>query len=173
MPQASGLFGQGGGFGTSTINAAGGAVSDLFAADALRTKAAGSRIESQEYDYAKQLSVENEQFAQTSANIKQFQLQRGINQTLGQQQADVAASGFSESGSALDLLRDSASQGALTKAVASQQGAIDVAGYAEQAQSYGLMASAAEMAAKADEHAATGATWAAGIKGAAALASLA
>jgi hypothetical protein len=44
--------------------------------------------------------------------------------TLGGQEADVAGAGFSEGGSALDLLRSSASQGALTHAVLGQQGLI-------------------------------------------------
>ncbi len=173
MPVGSGVFGQGGGFGSATVSGAGGAVSDLFAADALRTKAKGSRIEAEEYELSKRLSLENAQFTETSTAVKQFQLQRGINQTLGQQQADVAASGFESAGSALDLLRDSAAQGALTKAVAQQQGVIEEDAYKQQAQSYALMSEASQMAARADEHAASGATWAAAIKGAAAVASLA
>lgn len=158
--------------GAGTFNALGGAVSDLFAAQGLRTKAKGSRIEAQEYDLASNLALQNEQFTKTSTAIKDAQAQRGIYQTLGQQQADVAGSGFAESGSALDLLRDSASQGALNKAVLNQQGQIEEAGYEEQSKSYQLMASASRMAADADEKAAGGADWAAALKGAAAVASL-
>lgn len=158
--------------GSATFTAAGGAVSDLFSADALRTKAKGSRIEAQEYDLASELALRNEQFAKTSTELKQYQTQRSIYSTLGQQQADVASSGFAASGSALDIMRDSAAQGALTKEVVGQQGLIEEAGYREQAQSYQLMASASRMAADADEHAATGAQWSAVFKGAAAVASL-
>jgi hypothetical protein len=158
--------------GASTFGNIGGAVSDLFSADAYRTRAQGNRIQAQEYDLASGLASQNAQFTETSTAIKQFQEQRTINQTLGQQQADVASSGFAASGSALDLLRDSASQGALHKAVLGQQGLIEEAGYKEQAQSYNLMSQSARMAADADEKAATGATWAAGLKGAAAVASL-
>lgn len=159
-------------FGAGTINSIGGAVSDLFSADALRTKAKGSRIEAQEYDLAGDLALRNKQFAETSTEIKEMQTQRGINQTLGQQAADVASSGFEASGSALDLLRDSASQGALHKAVVGQQGLIEEAGYEEQSKSYTLMASASRMAADADEKAARGATITAGFKAAAAVASI-
>lgn len=158
--------------GAGTFNAIGGAVSDLFSADALRTKAAGSRIEAQEYDVAGALSKQNEQFVETSTAIKEFQTQRQINQTVGQQQADVASNNFEEAGSALDLYRDSVAQGALTRAVLGQQGLIEEAGYKEQAQSYALMSSASRMAADADEHAAVGAEWSAALKGAAAVASL-
>ncbi len=159
------------GLSSSTFSNAGGAVSDIFSASALRTKGKGSRIEAQEYDLAAELARKNAQFVETSTNIKQFQIQRGINQTLGQQQADVAGAGFSESGTALDLLADSARQGALTKAVAENQGVIEETGYKEQAASYELMSSAARMAADADEKAAKGAGLSAALKGGAAGAS--
>lgn len=158
--------------GPATFQAIGGAVQDLFAADALRTKARGSRLEAEQYDLASRLALQNEQFSKTSTEIKQFQQQRGVYMTLGQQAADVAASGFSASGSALDLLRDSASQGALTKAVMGQQGLIEQAGYRQQAKSFELMSQSARMAAKADEDAADMAPLMAAIKGAAAAASL-
>ena len=158
--------------GAGTFNAIGGAVSDLFAGDALRTKARGSRIEAQQYDIAAELAKQNEQFTRTSTEIKTMQAQRGVYMALGQQQADDDASGFASSGSALDLLRDSASQGALNKAVLGQQGLIEEAGYRQQRQSYELMATSARMAADADEQAADNTKWTAAIKGAAAVASL-
>jgi hypothetical protein len=138
----------------ATFGQIGAAVNDLFAGDALRTRAAGNRIQAQEYDLARELSLQNEQFTKTSTAIKQYQQQRGVETVLGQQAADVAASGFAASGSALDLLRDSASQGALTKAVLGQQGLIEEAGYREQAQSYSLMSQSARMAADQQDRAA-------------------
>lgn len=159
--------------GPATFQAAGGAVQDLFAASALRTKARGSRIEAEQYDLASRLALQNEQFSRTSTEIKQVQQQRGLYMNLGQQAADVAASGFASSGSALDLLRDSASQGALTKAVVGQQGLIEQAGYRQQAQSFQLMSSAARMAARADEDAADMAPLTAMMKIGASLATLA
>jgi hypothetical protein len=159
-------------FGTSTVSAFSGAVQDLFNAGSLKTKAAGNRIEAQEYGLASDLSRQNEQFTKTSTDIKEQQQQRQFEQTVGQQQADVASSGFTESGSALDILRDSASQGALAKETLGQQGLIEEAGYEEQAKSYTLMQSAANMAADADLKAASNSYITAGIKGAAAIASL-
>lgn len=158
--------------GSGTFSAAGGAVSDLFAADADRTKAAGNRIQAQEYDLAGALSLQNEQFTETSTAIKQQQQQRSFEDITGKESAAVGASGFEASGSALDLLRDSASQGALAKETIGQQGLIDEASYKEQAQSYALMSSSARMAADAQDKAATGADISAGIKGVAAVASL-
>lgn len=151
-----------GGLSSSTFSAAGGAVSDLFSAKALKTKAQGSRMEAEQYDLSAQFALQNKQFTQMSTDIKLAQTQREITKALGQTSADVAASGFAASGSALDLLRDSAAQGALTKSVASFQGEIEEAGYEQQAKSYQMMATAARMAADADEKAASGA----GITGA-------
>lgn len=173
-------------FGASTITDFGGAVGDLFAASADRSKAQGLRIkaqgdalEGQNYDLAATLAGQNEQFAETSTAIKQQQFDRNIYQTIGGQEADVAGAGFAQSGSALDLLRDSASQGALTKAVAGQQGLIQEAGYTEQQQSYQNLSKAAafavqgdNLAADAADKAATGADITSGFKAAAGIATL-
>jgi hypothetical protein len=150
----------------------GGAVADLFAADGLRAKARGGRMEAGAYDRAAELALQNEQFTKTSTEIKEAQTQRGIYMTLGQQSADVASSGFEASGSSLDLLRDSAAQGALHKAVIGQQGLIDEAGFRQQADSYRMMAGAARMAADANDDAAYGADIGAVIKGFAGMAGL-
>jgi hypothetical protein len=168
--------GGGSSFGTlsaGTFSSAGGAVSDLFGGYALQAKAAGNRIQAQEYGLASDLSLQNEKFTEISTAIKDQQAQRGIETVLGQQTADVAGSGFEASGSALDLLRDSASQGALHKEVLGQQGLIDEAGYKEQAQSYQLMQQSANMAADAADKAASGSFISGTLKGVAASASFA
>jgi hypothetical protein len=159
-------------FGSGTVTSIGGAVSDLFAADAHRSKAQGDLMEAKNYDLASTLATQNEKFTETSTAIKQAQLDRENYKVIGGQQADVAGAGFAASGSALDLMRDSASQGALTKAVGAEQGLITEAGYTEQAQSYQNMSAAAHMAADAENHAATGADITAAIKGVSAVASL-
>jgi hypothetical protein len=154
------------------FSSAGGAASDLFAASADRSKAAGDRVEAQNYDLASSLATQNEKFTETSTAIKETQQQRELMLNLGGQQADTAGAGFAASGSSLDLLRDSASQGALTHAVLGQQGLITEAGYTEQAQSYTNMAGAARMAADAADKAAEGSTITGIIKGVAGMASL-
>lgn len=158
-------------FGSSTFSSIGGAVSDLFAADSHRAKATGLRIQADNYDLASDLATQNAKFTETSTAIKQAQLDRSIFQTVGGQQADIAGAGFAASGSALDLLRDSAAQGALTKAVAGQQGLITEAGYEQQAKSFTNMAKASRVAAVAEDNAASGSGIMAAIKGAAAIAS--
>lgn len=159
-------------FGSGTMNSVGGAVQDLFAADAHRSKAQGLRIEAGNYDRSSEFSLKSAQFTETSTAIKQAQLDRDIYKTLGGQAADVAGAGFAASGSALDILRDSASQGALTKAVGSLQGLITEEGYEVQAKNYTAMSAAARLAADAEDHAATGAEWSAAFKGAAAITSI-
>jgi hypothetical protein len=76
------------------------------------------------------------------------------------------------SGSGLDILAQSASQGALQQAVIQRQGLITEQGYEEQAQSYRNMESAADMAVAAEKNAAKGAAWGAGFEFAGAIASL-
>jgi hypothetical protein len=70
---------------------------------------------------------------------------------IGGQQAAQAGAGFAASGSGLDILADSASQGALAKATLGQQGLITEAGYQEQATSYGIMQSTATQAASEED----------------------
>lgn len=158
--------------GAGTVSSIGGAVSDLFAADAHRTKAQGLRIEAGNYDRSSEFSEENAKFTETSTAIKQSQLDRDLYKTIGGQQADVAGAGFASSGSAIDLMRDSASQGALVKAVGEQQGLITEEGYKVQAQNYTAMGQASRMAADAEDEAATGSNWAAAFHAVSAVTSI-
>jgi len=155
------------------IDSAAGAVSDLFAAEGHRYKAKGDLFEAENYDRASVLATQNEQFTEQSTAIKQSQLDRENYKMLGGQAADVGGAGLASSGSALALMHDSASQGALTKAVGAQQGLITEAGYKEQADSYTTMSKAARMAAEAENFAATGADITGALKGASAIAGIA
>lgn len=162
--------------GAATFTDLGGAVSDLFAASAdsskasgLRIKAQGDALEGENYDLAASLAQQNEKYTEQSTAIKQLQNDRQIYSTIGGQRADVAGAGFSSSGSAMDLMADSAKQGALIKSVTAQQGLITEAGYTEQAQSYQNMSKAAAFAVQGDNDAADAADTAgigAGITGA-------
>jgi hypothetical protein len=159
-------------FGNATFTDLGTAVSDIFAAKGDELKAEGARFEQSSYLSAADLARQNEQFTEMSTAIKQSQADRNLYQALGTTKADVAGAGFAASGSALDILRESASQGAMTKAVLGEQGLITEAGYQEQAQSYTDMANAAGVAIDADKLAAKGADIAAVFSFAAAGASL-
>jgi len=158
--------------GVGTINSISGAVQDIFASGAHETKAKGLRIEADNYDLASGYADKNAKFTETSTAIKQAQLDRELYRTIGGQAADIAGAGFAASGSALDIMRDSASQGALTKAVGSLQGLITEEGYKVQSETYTNMGKAARMAADAEDDAATGALVSGGFKAAAAVASI-
>lgn len=139
----------------STFGDIGGAVSDLFSGYGQLQSAKG-------YAKAAGFAQQNAEIAKQSEAIQELQAQRKVYQTIGGQQADVAGAGLAASGSALDLLRDSAQQGALTVQLTKQQGAINVAGYEAEAASYSSMASAAKAAG-------TGSILGGLVKGAAAL----
>lgn len=155
-----------------TFGDLGSAVSDLFAAQADRLKAQGDEFEKQSYLEAATLAGQNELFTEQSTALQQTAADRQLYQALGKTTSGVAAAGFATSGSALDLLRKSAGQGATARAVLGSQGQILEAGYAEQQASYQNMASAANVAEEADKQAATGADISAGISAVAGIATL-
>ena len=132
------------------FNGAGAAVNDLFASDASDLKAQGLGLEATNLDAAAALAGQNEQYTEQSTAIKQTMLDRNIAQTIGSQQTEVAGAGFAASGSALDILRDSASQGALSKNLLAQQGLITEAGYKEQQTAFQNQAQAARLAQQAE-----------------------
>ncbi len=121
----------------------GAAASDLFAGFAASEKIKGIQLEGQAYTEAAQLARQNVEYTKMSTGIQEAQAERELYGSLGRTEAQVAGAGFAAGGSALDILRSSASQGALQKAVIGEQGLITEAGYQEQARSYDLMASAA------------------------------
>lgn len=115
----------------------GGAVSDLFAAQ-------GSKLAGQQYGMAAAASEQAARDTELSTGIQLVQADRNILQTIGGERADTAGAGFSMSGSAGDLLRMSASNGALTKQLISEQGNMTAAGYRSQEQSYQTQQSGAK-----------------------------
>lgn len=144
-------------FGNQTFSAAGSAVGDIFGGMATKTqddiKAQGLEAEGEQYDMAATLARQNEDFTRTSTALQVQQQQRSVELGIGSEKATTASAGFAESGTALDLLRSSAQQGALQKAVLGQQGLIKEAGYEEQAKSYDLMAATSKQMAQETEKA--------------------
>jgi hypothetical protein len=170
MPK--GLLGQGGGFGPSTVSDIGGAVSYIFgafgaetsadlkargldiqaqgtriSAQSLLLKSQGDLAEASQYDLAQALATQNANYTKASTAISAAQQDRQITMTIGGEKAAVGGSGLAESGTALDLLRDSASQGALARATLVTQGQIVEAGFEEQAKSFAVMSAAARQTA--------------------------
>src|SRR5467141_1235979 len=96
--------------GPSTFSNLGGAGSDLFAAEGYRAKAKGDEFERENYQLAATYADQNEQYTEWATKIKGAQADRELYKSMGQTSADVAGAGFAASGSALDILRESASQ---------------------------------------------------------------
>ena len=160
------------GLSTDTFSNLGGAVQDLFGGFADFTKGAGAAAEAKQYGMAEKLAKQNAEFEQESTAIRVMQQDRTTYQMTGGAQADVAAAGFSNSGSSLDILRSNAQQGALASAVLEKQGAITTAGYQEQAKSYGIMQKAAKAQESSDFLGGIGSFLGGALKGAAAVAPL-
>lgn len=127
------------GLGSIDFGGIGGAVSGLFGA-------AGDFAEAKSYTKAADLAAQNATISLESANIQRTQAQRQIFKTLGAQKAGVAGAGLAESGSALNLLQSSASQGALTKQLITNQGNITAQGFEQESAAYQGMASATQSA---------------------------
>lgn len=123
------------GFGQA-VNDIGGAIGDLFGSK-------GAAAEANTFQGAATLASQNAQLAAASTRIQEAQTVRSIEQSMGTTQADVAGAGFTESGSALDIMRASAQQGALAKALVNIQGAISENAYAAQSGVYAGEAKAA------------------------------
>ena len=142
--------------GAGTFDAFGGAAKDIFAGVAFGYQAEGKRLEAGNYDQAAAFSDQNAMFTRNSTKVKQYQADRALEKSVGGAEADIAGAGFTESGSALDILRESMSQGAMQRALLGQQGAIQEAGYLEQARSYRAMADSSRLAAEAADTAEIG-----------------
>lgn len=84
------------------------------------------------------------QYSQLETGLKETALNRSIYQTLGQGRADIAASGIENSGSAAAVMRSSAQQGAISKALTELQGKIDYSSYEAQGNAAEAQGQAAE-----------------------------
>lgn len=167
-----------GSFGTSAqlggaFNLAGGAVSDLFSSKASSITAGGDRLAATAARKAAGLAGENLDYEYQSTAIKQLQADRSIYQSISSAEANVAGNGFKASGSAMDILRDSAVQGDLTKSIISTQGEIDANAIKQQIASFGAQADQYDTAAAAADSASSGSMISGIIKGAGAVATAA
>lgn len=94
-------------------------------------------------------SVVNARIAGAGQRLQEMQTEREIFKTIGGARSDIAAGGLMESGSALDVLRDSAVQGRLQIGALRSQGQLQQEGYKEEALSYQAMGKASEAASAA------------------------
>jgi hypothetical protein len=157
-----------GGYGPQNVEAVGQGASDIFAGFGDMSKMKADELESGQYQQAAEFAGQEAQFSQDSTAIQLAQKNRETTMAMGKTASEVAGSGFAPSGSALDIMRSNAQQGALAQSVTSEQGQINTQGYQEQQQSFETMATTAGNAAKAANLASIGSFAAAGISFAAA-----
>lgn len=132
-----------------------GAEGTELSAESLRIKAGGDLAEAQNYDLAATLARQNETYTDFSTRVQAAQESRTITQTIGGVRANTGAAGFTSGGSSMDILRDSARQGALALGTLRMQGAINEAGFEEQAKSYETMSAAGRATAAGEQDIAT------------------
>ena len=121
-----------------------GAISDLlgFEADAAQYKAAaegsrldaeGAALEADAYRIAGGIAGENQRVEAMSESVRQIQIQKQVDQTIGAQKARTAANGFQLSGSSLDIMASSTREGLLSQQISGVQSQQTQSGYLAQA----------------------------------------
>lgn len=109
------------------------AVTDTANAAASTTQAAGYAAEGAAYGTAAEVANQNAFLSEISGSVKTLQEQRALTRSLGEQTAQIAASGFAASGSNLDILRSSLQEGYITQQLTAVQTALQKGGYLEEA----------------------------------------
>lgn len=95
--------------------------------------AAGADAEAAAYGTAADISDESQRTEAIAERVRQVQMTRNIDQTVGGISASVAANGFVQSGSAIDIMQSSLQQGYLSQQISGLQSQQTQRGYMEQA----------------------------------------
>lgn len=93
----------------------------------------GDIFASQDYGKAASLAVNAEQFSAESTALQEYVLNKQIRTGMGSERAAYAGANLKTSGSAIDVLRNTAQLGSLRKSQIQVQGQINELGYQEQA----------------------------------------
>jgi hypothetical protein len=143
------------GIGTDPLNSQ--TISDLFgaidqaptdfaASTADSALAAGDTTEGNLYGTAEGIANSNATLAQAAGQVEQAQQGLQIRQTIGSQRAAVAAGGFQEAGSAVDLLRSSTQQGLLAQQITGVNSQLQASSYLQQGTALAAQGTAAAAA---------------------------
>ena len=122
----------------ATFTDLGGSISSLFSG-------MGELAAASAYTQASQLNQSNAAISQASGQLNAQLATRNAYQTMSTTQASTEATGFTLSGSAGDILREQAQQGALAKSVALSQGELQSQSFAAQAAAEQGQAASAKM----------------------------
>jgi hypothetical protein len=147
-PSSSGSTGGGGSsfaMSGSSATSISGAIGDFGTAIGDFMSIGSDNASAASYDRAAAIAGENVGITEASTLVQGYQQTRELQKTLGAQGASVAANGFTNSGSALDIARASAEQGALAHSLIVSQGQITENAYRQQ-QNSDLSMAAAERA---------------------------
>lgn len=150
-----------------------GAVSSIFSGFGSQIAAGASRRSAQQYRDNAQNIETDKGLVEMGNRVKEFQANRTLENAVGSTQAAVAGNGFSNSGSGLDILRESATQGAITVNTTGVQDQMQLNDMERKAQAYLTEAQNAEDTAKAQDLAADGSFLGGALKGIGAVANLA
>lgn len=112
-------------------------------------QATGAAAEATAYGEAGAVATQNAALEGVAGQVQQVQTARQVTQTIGQQQAGIAAAGFANSGSAIDLARSSVQQGHLADQIIQTQTKMTQGGFIEQAAAAGGEQAATNFASQA------------------------
>lgn len=113
------------------------------ASDASLVSVAGAKAEADAYQHAADYAGGNQQTEALAEQVREYQIDRSVNKTVGSEKAAVAANGFTQSGSGLDIMASSYRQGYLQTQISAMNSEEVQRGYLEsQAASQGDVAAA-------------------------------
>lgn len=142
----------------------GGAVDTIFGGLGAFDTAKGYKSQAKGYERAAEISRINRGISQQASDIEMVQAERDIYRTTGAQTAAIGANNLSATGSALDILKDSAQQGSMTRQLLGRQSAIQDLAYEQEELSFLGQAEAAKAAAKSSKKSGIGGLISGGIK---------
>jgi len=156
-------------FNTGVTDSAG-AVGSLFSAVGSFEAADMSKASAAMYSQAAAEEGQDISLQELTDNVKNTQALRQTTMALGTVQSDIAGTGSANSGSALDILRDSAMQGQLQRSTVGLQNQVNINDMTEKVNEYQTEASNAEKTASSQTLAGFGGLFSGAIKGAGAAA---
>jgi hypothetical protein len=112
--------------------AIGGAVTDIGQYIGANYTIAGEEAAAKGFQTAAQIALENSQEAEAAGKLQQIQTQRQVYMTAGAGVASAAGNGLKIEGSAMNIMKSTAAQGAVAGQLIGTQTQINVNGYMQQ-----------------------------------------
>lgn len=103
------------------------------ASDASLVSVAGAKAEADAYQKAADYATGNQQTEALAEQVREYQINKGVDKTVGAQKAAVASNGFTQSGSGLDIMASSYREGYLSTQLSAMNSEGVQRGYLESA----------------------------------------